>query len=111
MKTFMIAAVVTFGMVGCASHNRCNMCNNKPTVHRTDAHHRNFDRSDMKRRERPDTANHRQRGEGVERDGMRERYAEAGRRLRIAVEEGKLTKEEAKEKFEALRKRDSRKAK
>ena len=87
-------AVVTFAMVGCASHNHCNTCNNKQTVQRTDVHNRNFDRSDMKKRERP--------------DGMKERYAEAGRRLRIAVEEGKLTKEEAKEKFEALRKNENK---
>ena len=51
------------------------------------------------------TVNRQHHGEKFQHDSVRERYAEAGRRLRIAVEEGKLTKEEAKEKFAELRKR------
>jgi len=109
MKTLMIA-VVTFAMVSCTGQTQrhTNMSNWRGSDMKRVDH--GPKRPDMKRRERPDNANHRQRGEGVQRDGMRERYAEAGRRLRIAVKEGKLTKEEAREKFEALRKRGDRKA-
>ena len=110
MKTFMIA-VVTFAMVGCAGSNPRHMNMSKRHGYDMKQVDRRPERPTMnrgnRRPERPDGANHRQRGEDVQRDGMRERYAEAGRRIRAAIAEGKITKEEGREKMEALRNRAS----
>jgi hypothetical protein len=79
----MIAAVVTFGMVGCAGQNPRHMNMSKwhgSDMKRVDhgSKRPDMNRGSHRRTDRPDSANHRQRGE-------------------------------AREKFEALRKRNARK--
>ena len=90
MKT-LVLSVLALVMVGCASSNRCHTCtNNKPVAKQIDKQHRNFDRPDHRK------------GKTMH---AQERFEAAVRKIRQSVADGELTKEEAREKVEALRKR------
>lgn len=89
----LVLSVLALVMVGCASSNRCHTCtNNKPVAKakQIDKQHRNFDRPGHRR------------GETMH---AQERFETAVRKIRQSVADGELTKEEAREKVEALRKR------